>query len=640
MSCVYELCEYRRSGGLSRRRPWPVANASPVAVAQDAVPSSLTEPVLSRPILISQAVAGGPPTQDGTCGKLKGDTTCVGWSTGECCSMYGWCGKTVDHCGKGCQSGPCTEEGGTPEAPGPAPAPITNGGRFDVIGQSGVPAMHAALMQNGRVMFLDKVEDYTQLKLPNGRFAYSSEYNPETNKAVGLSYKTNAFCAGGTFLANGDMLAIGGNGPLTWLDDSVSDGFDGLRFLTRSSTNAALNGQSWREPGQKLNSKRWYPSVQTLANGKVFVVSGSINGDPSVPANNNPTYEILSATGYPQGGSIPMEILEENQPYYMYPFMHLLKDGNIFIFTARASQIFNINTNSIVKKLPNLAGDYRTYPNTGGSVLMPLSSSNNWASTVMICGGGAYQDITSPTEPSCGTISPESANPTWSIESMPEGRGMVEAVLLPDGTVLWLNGANRGAQGFLLATDPTLRPLLYDPKKAKGSRWSQLAASKIPRLYHSVALLLLDGTILVAGSGPNEMPVLTAKPGNPYPTEFRVERFTPPYLQGSKASLRPTALQVPATVNANGGSFTVSFNVPTSAKSVKIALYHGGFVTHSLHMGHRMLFLDFTGWKAGQAKQTLTVKAPPNLNVAPPGPYVIYAVADGIPSVGKFVKVA
>lgn len=52
--------------------------------------------------------------------------------------------------------------------------------------------MHAALMQNGRVMFLDKVEDYTQLKLPNGRFAYSSEYNPETNKAVGLSYKVCA----------------------------------------------------------------------------------------------------------------------------------------------------------------------------------------------------------------------------------------------------------------------------------------------------------------------------------------------------------------------------------------------------------------------------------------------------------------
>jgi len=207
---------------------------------------------------------------------------------------------------------------------------------------------------------------------------------------------------------------------------------------------------------------------------------------------------------------------------------------------------------------------------------------------------------------------------------------MVEGVLLPDGTVLWINGANRGAQGFLLATDPTLRPLLYDPKKAKGSRWAQLAASKIPRLYHSVALLLLDGTVLVAGSGPNEMPVLNPTPNNPYVTEFRVERFTPPYLQGSKASLRPTSLQVPATVNANGGSFTVSFAVPATAKSIRIALYHGGFVTHSVHMGHRMLFLDVAGWKAGQAKQTLTVKAPQNLNVAPPGPYVIYAVVGSL----------
>jgi len=32
---------------------------------------------------------------------------------------------------------------------------------------------------------------------------------------------------------------------------------------------------------------------------------------------------------------------------------------------------------------------------------------------------------------------------------MPAGRGMVEGTLLPDGTVIWLNGGNLGAQGFL-----------------------------------------------------------------------------------------------------------------------------------------------------------------------------------------------
>jgi len=124
----------------------------------------------------------------------------------------------------------------------------------------------------------------------------------------------------------------------------------------------------------------------------------------------------------------------------------------------------------------------------------------------MICGGGAYQDVTAPTDPSCGVIAPEDANPTWEMDAMPQGRGMVEGVLLPDGSVLWLNGCNRGAQGFELATDPTFAALLYEPTKALGTRWTQLASTNIPRLYHSVALLLLDGTVLVTGSNPHEQP--------------------------------------------------------------------------------------------------------------------------------------
>lgn len=51
--------------------------------------------------------------------------------------------------------------------------------------------MHAALMPNGRVMFLDKVEKYSQLKLANGQFAYSAEYDPVTNRRVPLRYEVN-----------------------------------------------------------------------------------------------------------------------------------------------------------------------------------------------------------------------------------------------------------------------------------------------------------------------------------------------------------------------------------------------------------------------------------------------------------------
>jgi hypothetical protein len=97
----------------------------------------------------------------------------------------------------------------------------------------------------------------------------------------------------------------------------------------------------------------------------------------------------------------------------MYPFVHLLNNGLLFVFVSKSSELFNVQSGTTIKTFPDLPGDYRTYPNTGGSVLLPLSSGNNWAPSVIICGGGAYQDITSPTDPSCGRINPLDADAAW-----------------------------------------------------------------------------------------------------------------------------------------------------------------------------------------------------------------------------------
>jgi hypothetical protein len=556
--------------------------------------------------------------------------------------MYGYCGNSTAHCGDGCQSGPCLN-GAVVSAPGPSPAPVNaNPGSFNIVGESGAPAMHAGLLPNGRVVFLDKVENYTNVKLPNGQYAYSTEYDPATNKYTPLAYKTNAFCAGGSFLADGRFISLGGNAPLDFIDPTVGDGFDAIRYLSRSSSDALLNGQDWSEPGNKLSTKRWYPSVQTLPDGRLFVASGSLNGlDPTVPANNNPTYEILDKNGKSSGVSIPMEILVKNQPYYMYPFMHHLKDGSLFVFVSKSSELFNVDTNTTLRTFADLPGDYRTYPNTGGSVLLPLSSANDWNPDIVICGGGAYQDITSPTDPSCGRIQPLSTTAKWEMDSMPQGRGMVEGTLLPDGTVIFVNGGNEGAQGFGLARDPTFEALIYDPAKPLGQRFTTGASSTIPRLYHSIALLLLDGTLMIAGSNPVEQPILKPTTANPYVTEFRVEIYTPPYLSGNNANKRPTNIALSSkSLQANSQTFNIQLNVPAGAKNVKVSLYHGGFVTHSVHMSHRMLFLDTAGWKAGATQQSLTVSMPPNANVAPPGPYVVYVVVDGVPGIGQFVQVS
>lgn len=515
-------------------------------------------------------------------------------------------------------------------------------GQFIIVANSVVPVMHSALLPNGNVVFLDKVENFTYAKLSStGQFAYSVEYDPATGQAIPLAYKTNAFCAGGSFLADGQTLvSIGGNAPLLEFDPTVGDGYDAIRYLKRT-TAETLNGQSWIENSNKLSSNRWYPSAQILSDGTIFVASGSLNGlDPTVVENNNPTYELLDAQGVSQGTSTPMDILVKNQPYYMYPFLALLKTGDVLVFVSESAQIFQPKTNKVVSSLPNLSGLHRTYPNTGGAQLLALSASNNWEPSFLVCGGGAYQDITSPTDASCGRIDPLSSNPQWEMDAMPQGRVMGEMQLLPDGKLLILNGAGKGSQGFGLAANPTEQALLYDPKAALGKRFSTLATSTIPRLYHSTVNLLPNGSVLVTGSNPNQMPILTPGEGVPYATEFRVELFKPPYFFASPTASWAVTLNTYA-LEANGMRFSVSFKAHPGPKSVMVSLFYPGFNTHSLHMGERVCILSHTGFAAGSGSQKLTVTMPPSTSIAPPGGAWLFVLADGVPAdMAKYVIVS
>jgi hypothetical protein len=183
---------------------------------------------------------------------------------------------------------------------------------FNVVAVSGVPAMHAALLPpTGQVLFLDKVENYSELRLANNRSAYSSLYDPVTHVLTPLTVATNPFCCGGSFLGDGRLVTIGGNAPLLWLDPTVGDGFDAIRYIGNE------NGKyEWKEPGNKLASNRWYASAQTMSDGKMFVAAGSFNGLSQFNfSNNNPTYEILDKGGVSDGENIPLDILNETMPY-------------------------------------------------------------------------------------------------------------------------------------------------------------------------------------------------------------------------------------------------------------------------------------------------------------------------------------
>jgi len=140
-----------------------------VSTAQQDGTTSTQEPVIApaTSTATGSTAATGLATTDGTCGASNDNTVCGDWAQGSCCSMYGFCGNTTAHCGDGCQSGPCLN-GAAVKPPGPSPAPAAAVlGSFKVVGKSGVPAMHAGLMPNGKVIFLDKVSQYCHcLKVP------------------------------------------------------------------------------------------------------------------------------------------------------------------------------------------------------------------------------------------------------------------------------------------------------------------------------------------------------------------------------------------------------------------------------------------------------------------------------------------
>jgi hypothetical protein len=104
--------------------------------------------------------------------------------------------------------------------------------------------------------------------------------------------------------------------------------------------------------------------------------------------------------------------------------------------------------------------------------------------------------------------------------------------------------------------------------------------------------------------------------------------FSPPYLFKGP---RPTVTSVPGQI-AYGASFAVQ--TPDASAITAVSLIRLGSVTHAINMDQRFLNLSF---QAGSG--SLTVQAPANGNLAPPGYYMLFILdANGVPSVAPIIK--
>lgn len=452
--------------------------------------------------------------------------------------------------------------------------------------------IHAAMLHNGKVLIVSGTGNN-----PNNSVPQAALWDPIAGTISTQTVPYDMFCNGMVILPDGHPLVIGGT--LKYLSGGLFDGTSHSASYDPGSATFSLQ--------QNMAHGRWYPTGTVLGDGRVMAFSGDNEND----VNNNTVEFYTEGVGWSQQYVAPW-----NPPNY--PRLHVLPNGNVFYSgPTPSSALFNPATQHWTLSVAHT--NYALRRTYGSSVLLPLSPQNGYAPKVMILGG--MDTSSGATTASTEIIDLSVASPAWKYSApMSQARVEMNAVLLPSGKVLALGGSSVNEEG----TTASLKADLFDPRT---QTMSSAGTGTYARLYHSIALLLPDATVFVAGSNPVQG---TYEP--------HMEIYQPAYLfttnssGGTILAPRPGISGAPAAV-AYGQSFQVQ--TPDAASITSVAVLRAGAVTHAFDMEQRMVELNFT-----TASGALNVTAPPNGNIAPPGYYLLFLVNDkGVPSVASFLQI-
>jgi|GEM_PF-1384695 len=436
--------------------------------------------------------------------------------------------------------------------------------------------VHMSLLYTGDVLMWDAWEfngtPSVHLWNPN-----SQSWSPAFQTLASLpTPDSQMFCADEVTLPDGRLLVTGGhNGADIGIKNTMI--FDPARQTWTSATD--------------LNTARWYPTTIGLPNGEVVALGGEIT--PGVDANVPEVYNPARNLWRPMPGAT-LDIGE-------YPLTYLMPNGQLFIAAGLddKSRILNLAT--------------QTWTTLGVNPAATGTAAMYRPGKILVSGGGTKGN--DPVQSTAATIDLTQPSPTWKpTASMIDPRYKHNLVVLADGTVLAVGGSSIYS---LVSQKGVLDSELWNPDTGT---WTLMAAMHDLRMYHSTALLLPDGRVLVAGGGRM----------NPVPDYETAELYSPPYLFKGP---RPTISDAPA-VTTYGARFTVP--TPDANRIKSVALVGLGAVTHTFDSDQRYVNLPFTV-SAG----ALTIQSPASPNLAPPSYYMLFIIdSSGVPSVAKVIKVS
>ncbi|MCX5379309.1 galactose oxidase early set domain-containing protein [Streptomyces sp. NBC_00091] len=415
------------------------------------------------------------------------------------------------------------------------------------------------------------------------------------------------FCAGHSFLPNGMLGVFGGN----------------LGGNGGSGAKLSLVFDPWTETwsrNQDMSTGRWYPSVVTGADGRQLIFSGQSELGWGTP---NPVVERFPALGHPVPHektdlprNAPVDRFTADAPFTRdYPQLFSLRDGLVYGLGREAAEQWTFDpadaTRADLPARPD--GILRSY---GGAV--PLPGGFRGPEAALVIGGDR-------TDPRTFKLS----GGRWSVEKPRAfGRTQDNTLLMPDGTLLTASGAYdiRDYGNGLLNPNADLKYRQLEMRDTQGG-WRLGPVQRLPRGYHSNALVLPDGRVMITG---DELQQIANDADIHDDMNGTIEIYEPAYLHQGP---RPALDGAPSAPLAPNARFQVRTSTPDRVQ--RAVLLAPTTATHAVNTSQRHVELRIRQ----RAGEVLTLQAPPTQAAAPPGHYMLFLLdAKGVPSVARWVR--
>jgi hypothetical protein len=398
-------------------------------------------------------------------------------------------------------------------------------------------------------------------------------------------------------------------------------------------------------PVSPMRFNRWYPSLVTLADGKVLVAGGAtkrVKNTQGSGVRRTETFDPVAGAWTENNTSTASET---SLP--LSPRLHLMPNGKV-LYTGAGQSLggFGAAADQALYGLLQfydpaagtweVKGAHTLGPRDGAaSVLLPLDPPYDEA-TVLTFGGtlGSGPGTEAAVPLSTLTHVDKAGNVREELTrwTMLEGRWFPSAVGLPDGTVLSVGGATT-SDATLPGTGLAARTVeLFD---FRTEAWYAMNRIHRDRTYHHSAVLLPDARVLLGGHAPAATLFGGGDIGGPFPNNDRdpsFEIFTPHYLFRGP---RPTIRHVQAGIRW-GETFSILTRQALTTDSV--VLIRLPSPQHIIDSDSRTVRLAFS-----RGSNRLVVQAPPNGSVAPPGYYYLFLNKQTrrgpIPSMARIVRI-